>query len=420
VGCDRFGTIVVCAALGVACGAKATATAPDASGPDDASSGASDAATGDDSTFGDGAVAPSLAIAPGLFFTCELMAGGTVRCWGFNMYGMLGDQTTTDSLTPVTVAGLGGVLALSAGGYNACALLPGGKVDCWGDDFGQQLGHVGLTLSPTPVEVPGVSRATMLSVGISDTDCVLIANGTVTCWGANNTGAVGNGQLGGTAGYFSTLPGPVVGVREAIAVSVGNGHACALIAGGSIRCWGTNASGQLGDGTTSMNSPVPVTVSGIINAVAVSAGIDLTCALLSDATVACWGDNTHGELGIGATTPTSSATPVKVPGLSGVTAVSAGNQYACAVLSGGTAKCWGSNMEGTLGNGSTTDSPIPTAVSGLAGTPGGLTGVTGIAASSEHTCAALAGGTFACWGNDMNGQLGNGTTTRSTTPVMVH
>jgi alpha-tubulin suppressor-like RCC1 family protein len=252
----------------------------------------------------------------------------------------------------------------------------------------------------------------MLSVG-TGADCVLVANGTVTCWGANNVGQLGNGQLGGNAGFFSALPGPVVGVRDALAVSVGSGHACALIVGGSIRCWGDNQSGELGDGTRSMNSPTPVTVSGISNAIAVSAGTYFTCALLSDATVACWGDNTHGELGVGSTLPTSSSTPVKVPGLSGVTSISAGDQYACAVLSGGGAMCWGYNSEGMLGDGTTTDSPTPISVSGL-------TGVLGVAAGNEHTCAALAGATFACWGNNQYGQLGNGGATRSVpTPVMV-
>lgn len=237
--------------------------------------------------------------------SCALLTGGTVECWGYNGEGELGDGTTTTSSTPVAVTGLSGVTAISSGGSSTCALLSGGGVECWGDNEYGELGNGTTTNSSTPVAVSGLNSATAISVGGYQSACALLSNGTVECWGWNNYGQLGNG----------TTTGPD---------TCNTSYAC---------------------------STTPVAVSGLTGATAVSVGVASACALVTGGTVQCWGDNSQGgELGNGTTT--SSTTPVAVSSLSGVTAISVGNNYsACALLSGGTVECWGLNIDGYLGNG---------------------------------------------------------------------
>jgi len=175
----------------------------------------------------------------------------------------------------------------------------------------------------------------------------------------------------------------------ATAIAAGGSHACALLTGGSVRCWGSNFSGQLGNGTTTNDPiPTPVVVSGITTATAISAGNGNTCALLTGGSVRCWGDNYYGQLGNGTTT--NSSTPVAVSGITTATAISAGGYHTCALLTDGSVRCWGYNNYGQLGNGTTTDSSTPVAV-------GGITTAIAISAGGYHTCALLTGGSVRCW-----------------------
>ena len=165
----------------------------------------------------------------------------------------------------------------------------------------------------------------------------------------------------------SSTPVEVSGLSGAMAISVGDESACALLSGGTVECWGDNSNGKLGNGTTT-NSLTPVAVTGLSGATVISVGEDSVCALLSGSTIECWGDNEYGQLGNGTTTTNAcecSTTPVAVSGLSGATAISAGDNSACALLSGGTVECWGGNSYGELGNGTTTSSSTPVAVSDL-------------------------------------------------------
>jgi alpha-tubulin suppressor-like RCC1 family protein len=374
---------------------------------------------GDGSTFvatpihvpvDDAGIVPSgLSIAPGLFFTCVRGAAGGVTCWGYDMYGMLGDNLELDQVDAGPVMGLNGSLALSVGGYNACIIAPDHTVWCWGDNFGGQLGQLSLATSPVPVQVPGVNDVVQLAVGLSDSDCVLHSTGTAECWGSNVGGALGNGSLYGTP-YFQDAPEPVFRLEGAVAITVGDDHGCALLQDGTVTCWGAVLYANEGtDASTSQ--PAPLAVQGLSDVKTIAAGDGFTCALKNDGTVWCWGDNGHGELGLG-TTGKSLSIPAQVPGLSGVASISAGDSYACAVLASQTAVCWGDNEDGNLGNGTTALSAAPVPVMGL-------TNVTGIAAGSTHTCAQVADGSFYCWGNNQSGQLGDGTTLSSSVPVKV-
>src|SRR5437773_763631 len=266
--------------------------------------------------------------------------------------------TANGALTPTAVAG---------GGFHACMRLPDGTVQCWGrNNFGQLgNGDGNLADSSVPVAVRGLTTATRVVTGDSHT-CALLGDGTVQCWGVGDSGQRGDG----TFNNISTVPVAVVGLSNAVAVAARGYHSCALLGDGTVRCWGRNADGQLGDGTVAdpatgpPGSSTPVQVSGITGAAAVIAGGYHTCALFADGTAQCWGRNDDGQLGDG--TFTRSSTPVRVGGVTGAVAVSAGILHTCALLANGTVKCWGAvgNGFGQLGNGATTGSSTPVTVTG--------------------------------------------------------
>jgi alpha-tubulin suppressor-like RCC1 family protein len=243
------------------------------------------------------------AVAAGEWHTCALTAAGAALCWGYNETGQLGDGSFTDSPVPVDVVGLtSGVLAVAAGHTHTCALTHAGAVKCWEDDYADELGDNSLTNSPVPVDPVGLSSAVVAVSAGNQQTCALTAVGAVKCWGL------------GSWVDISSVPVGVVGLSSGvIAVSVGSGHACAITAAGSLKCWGANALGQLGNGTT-IDSPVPVGVVGLSSGVlAVSVGGDYTCALTSAGSVKCWGANAVGQLGNGSTI--DSPVPVDVVGL---------------------------------------------------------------------------------------------------------
>ena len=207
-------------------------------------------------------------------------------------------------------------------------------------------------------------------------------------------------------GYFEA---PVAFPLSAEQTAAGGEHTCQLRGIGTAQCWGSNFSGQLGDGTL-INKSAPVDVTGLADAVQITAGDVHSCALLADGTAKCWGLTGEGQLGNGTTT--RSLVPVAVTGLVGAVQITAGSFHTCALLKNGTAKCWGDNGDGQLGNGTTTDSLVPVVVTGLAV-------AVQIKAGRGHSCALLAGGTAKCWGANFYGYLGNGTTTDSSVPVAV-
>jgi alpha-tubulin suppressor-like RCC1 family protein len=330
--------------------------------------------------------------------SCALTAAGGVKCWGSNGYGKLGDGTTTNRLTPVDVVGLSsGVVAVSAGSGHTCALTAAGGVKCWGFNGDGELGDGTTTFRTTPVGVVGLSSGVVaIDLGGSHS-CALTAAGGVKCWGYNVYGRVGDGT-----NINRLTPVGVVGLSSGVsAISAGSLHSCALIEGGGVKCWGRNDVGQLGDGTHT-NRFTPVGVVGLSSGVrAISATWDLSCVVTAAGGLKCWGYNGAGQVGDGTTTNRS--TPVSAVGLSsGVSAVTAGWLHTCVLLSAGPAKCWGYNGHGQLGDGTTTDSLTPVDVVGLS------SGVSAITAGLLFSCALTADGVAKCWGNNEEGQLGDG------------
>jgi alpha-tubulin suppressor-like RCC1 family protein len=313
--------------------------------------------------------------------TCARLADSTVDCLGLNLDGQVGDGSTESKFKPTAVAGLHEVTAISVGGYFACALLAGGTADCWGWDGNGELGngeHVnysGPEIQPTdgefaqPHPVTGLRDATQISTGETHA-CAVIEGGTIECWGSDKVGQLGLGSpVGLTECYFdetypcSTVPVPVKGITEAVQVVTGQQSACALLRDGTVECWGWNYLGQLGDGGTE-DSPVPVVVRGVSGVRALAAGDVDTCAVTSEGAVYCWGFNEQGQLGNG---------------------ILSGPESCIHEIAGGAC------------------STVPAKVRGISNaldvTVGGLFG---------PACALTATGGVKCWGPDEAGELGNG------------
>jgi alpha-tubulin suppressor-like RCC1 family protein len=349
--------------------------------------------------------------------SCAITRGGALQCWGDNANGQLGDGTTTASARPVAVRGFAaGVTAIAAGDRYTCALTTAGGVSCWGyNEFGQ-LGNGTTSDSASPVDVTGLANGISAIAARGEHTCALTVAGGVKCWGANI-----NGQLGDGSTTNSPTPVDVVGLATGIiAITTGGEHTCALRTDGAVKCWGWNAAGQLGDGTTTdRSSPVdagrPTSPHGdaprSFKVRSIAAGGRHTCAVTIEGDVWCWGRNDEGQLGDGTTV--SRGTPDYSQLGSEASAVSNGGNYTCALARAGGVQCWGDNSAGQLGNSGAIEGSPLVAVAGLG------SGVTAIAAGYYHSCAVTTDGGVKCWGLNDSGQLGDGTTTDRSIPVPV-
>lgn len=415
------------------------------------------------------AAGSATAVDAGDEYTCAVLTSTAASCWGNNGYGQIGDGTLVNRLVPTTVSSLSGATAVGDGFVHTCSLLADHTLRCWGG-FGDLLGNGASAGSPVPVGVQGIGALGVNEIGTaplfegarevcvrasdaalnrsadadacavmpvdlsapalttpglspaalaagytiattSITDAVDVADASVQVDGGSWVGmAPDDGAWGGMSeGATARLLG------SAIAAGSGDAYTCALLADGTVWCWGSNASGQLGDGTTTP-SRVPVRVNGISTAVALTVGPSHACALLEDGTAACWGGNGSGQLGD--TTYTNRLTPVAVVGLSGATALGAGRYQTCAVASGGTLWCWGSNGFGQLGDGTNTGRTTPVAVVDGLSVP--VTGAVAVTSGERHSCALMGDQTVWCWGRNDYGQLGEGgTATSYSTPRQV-
>jgi alpha-tubulin suppressor-like RCC1 family protein len=351
----------------------------------------------------------SKAIAAGFSFSCALTTAGAVECWGYNAQGQLGNNSTTNSPSPVQVSGLtSGVTAISAGLDSACALLSTGAVQCWGYNNG----NLGIPTTPSPslpVTVTGLTAGVAKISAGTNYACALLG-GSVKCWGSNAFGRLGHPPA-------NTVPAGVSSLSSGVGqLALGFVHTCAMTPEEGMRCWGSNEFGQLGNASISMGqsglSVVPVAVQGLSSAaVAIATGADHTCAVTANGSgVSCWGDNNRGQLGNNSISATGTASPVAVldssfAPIKDVGTLTAGVAHTCALTLTGGVKCWGRGDFGELGDNSKGDSLV--AVSVVNGSNVPISAITTIVAGGYHTCALTGAGTVQCWGDDLQGQLGD-------------
>jgi alpha-tubulin suppressor-like RCC1 family protein len=331
---------------------------------------------------------------------------------------------------------LSGVTQLVAGYNHTCALLDTRQVRCWGFNDSGQLGtNTGYSSFRRPQVVlnqAGTGPLTdVLSIDAgSDTTCAVLASRQVRCWGSNGYGSIGGGapndaQLPRPVNAVSG-PGRLTGVAQ---VSVGGSTTCARLTNGEARCWGFNIAGQVGDRTRTNRSRPRVVraVSGpgpLTGVAEISAGDSLTCARLQNRQVRCWGRNAEGGLGNGSTVPRSTR-PVAVHAspsggrLGGVTSIQAGGSGACARMSTGLVRCWGRGDSGQQGRGNTSLVHRLPATVRNADSSGPLTGVQRLSYTIRHACVVVGGGTAQCWGYGLSSNLGDGNSTDSSLPVVV-
>jgi len=344
--------------------------------------------------------------------TCAVIEGGTVRCWGANNEGQLGDGNATprtdankyafDSDVPLGVPGITNAVAMASGIYHTVVLLGDGTLRAWGNNRFGQLGNGTKTQSFTPVEVKlasGQMLSNVVEIAAGDYHSVARLNdGTVWSWGWNQYGQLGNGIA-----VDSSNPVQVVGLpAAATALTARFRGSCVIVADAArtMRCWGDNEGGQLGDGNTKVHSNIPVQPVGITDAVALDAGDHNNLVVLANGQIWGWGRNAEGQLGNG--TNVNSPLPVLTKDINNAVAVTGGDIHSCALLADKTARCWGRNVAGELGNGNNTGSSrVPVAVLNL-------TNVSAIVAGGLSSHGLLADGTVWSWGQNAHGQLGDG------------
>jgi len=293
--------------------------------------------------------------------------------------------------------------ALAVGGTHACSLRSNGTLTCWGGNESGQLGDGSRTRRVTPSNDVQGGPFAVVAAGVSHM-CGLTSGGTAQCWGAND-----QGQSGGGAGAALSAPRTVSGAPPLAGLAVGLAHSCGRTSGGDVYCWGANGSGQLGDGTTSRHD-TPTRVAGSQSFRSITAGWQHTCGLDGSGRAYCWGNGGDGRLGTGGVGGASRPQPVLGGHL--FQQLAAGNAHTCGVTTNGRILCWGSNEFGQLGTGSTDRALTPEPIA--LDEPFSAVAVGGV-----HTCGVAAGGAALCWGRNHYGQVGDGTTEDRRSPTQV-
>ncbi len=346
-------------------------------------------------------------VSAGGFHTCGVTTGGAAYCWGDNSRAsQLGDGNL-DSYDSVPVLVSGGLTftSLSAGYQHTCGVTTGGAAYCWGDNSLGQLGNgMGSAPASRPVLVSGGLMFASVSAG-ADHTCGVTTSGVAYCWGYNYYGALGTGST--ALGRSDSVPVAVSGGLTFALVSAGSQHTCGITLAGAAYCWGYNNQCSVGNGTCSVSGDsTPRPVSGGLTFATLRASGFHTCGLTTSGAAYCWGWNADGQLGDGSTT--NRAVPVPIAGALAFASVSAGGEQTCGVTTGGAAYCWGSNRFGQLGNGVTTSSLTPDS------TPVPVTGAltfSSVSSGEAHICGLTTSGVAYCWGDNRSGALGLATAT---------
>jgi alpha-tubulin suppressor-like RCC1 family protein len=344
-------------------------------------------------------------------FGCAVTTGGTIWCWGDDLYGQLGNgkqRLGFEEFAPVRSEVV--FKTVAAGRSHVCALSVAGKAYCWGDDFSGELGDErhgepgqGGAESSVPIEVH--TSLAFVAIGSGDGySCALTEQGLAYCWGSSGGGVLGNGER--VAGVPPARGvGPVAGAHVFSTISVGHAHTCALTPDGEAYCWGGNLYGEAG--SPGYDALEPRSVSGGHTFASISAGYQHTCAVARDNTAYCWGDNAVGQLGNSEIRlaacrfgPVCEPVPIAVAGGAVFASISAGISHTCAITISGAARCWGSRDDGALGDGLTSVRTRAYAVAGNLK-------MRQIAEGSA-VCALTTAGQVYCWGSNDLGQLGIG------------
>ncbi|MFO0750776.1 MAG: Ig-like domain-containing protein [Myxococcota bacterium] len=352
--------------------------------------------------------------------SCTVLREGKVRCWGDNTYGQLGNNSTQSSSTSVEVTAITTAVQVDVGIESTCALLANGQVQCWGRDSAGQLGNGNVSDSQkTPVTVVTDAIATspldgVVQIAVGDSHaCALRADGSVYCWGSNAYGELGRDGEQSEFAIASTA-------TDLVQIVAGQLHTCAITKAGKVVCWGGNNWGQLGDDNAPTRSSSPKEVVGVANAIGLGTSRLHTCAVLADGTAKCWGRSSAGELGDGHVPQVPAELPYNdvpqtVVGLINIVQIGGGENFSCARLADGVSRCWGSGQGGRLGTGNTNNSVTPALVT----IPVGVAGVVSASIDNEHACALVADGKAACWGRGTNGQLGGGDVGPDSAPLAI-
>ena len=355
---------------------------------------------------------PIDSIVGGYGHACALTTSGTAYCWGYNSGGAVGDGTQTDRASPVAVTAGMTFGAIVAGHYHTCALTLTKEAYCWGSNGSGQVGSgtdgsSGAWAITVPTAVSGNLKFASLADGSNHT-CGLTTSGMAYCWGSNS-----NGQLGDGTSTNRSAPVAVGGNRTFASIAAGLRHTCATTASGAAYCWGLNWDGQLGDGTSGTDRNWPLEVTGGQVFTRLAAGYNHTCGIVSGGAAYCWGQGIVLGDGFNNGYRPPVTAPVAVSGSQSFNSIVAGQYHTCGVTPSNTTYCWGYNIDGQLGDGST--DPFRT-------TPVAVIGgyaFTKLGAGSYFTCGITANGLTYCWGDNWYGQLGDGTIGTQPTPVAV-
>ncbi len=346
-------------------------------------------------------------ISAGNGVTCGLTRTGRAYCWGSNAWGMLGNGGTADESAPSPVATTNRFARISVGDGIVCAATFAGDAWCWGDGTlgGLGNGQFGTGAVRAPVAVVGGHRFANITVG-SVFACGLTGGGVAYCWGWNGDGALGAGDLTDRAD-----PTPVSGGLNFTTLHAGFDFVCGRTAGGGSACWGGNLNGRTGTGRTDV-LVLPTPAVALPAFVSITSGDEHSCGLTSGGTAYCWGGNGLSQLGDGTTGAPRYAAAAVTGGIQ-FTSLDAGGHGTCGLGTDSLAYCWGGNKYGQVGDGTTTDRQVPTAVSG------GLKFVLLRHGTGDHVCGITETYRLYCWGQNADGQLGDGTLLTRTVPAPI-